>query len=415
MALFSLISLNVATQTTMLADSFSLPASQYIYSWQEPGLWELEIFSTFKYRDDALTDTNVNYYQEGGDPFNRIIYTYDTNQRLTGRTVQNFQSVFVNNALFEYEYDDHDNLTKEIYNIWFSNDWQPATGSRSGYLYQGDTLVTLITRESFNVLQGWLNDERTEFLFNGNAAPEEITVYEFVDFSWIPTRRTHGIEWQSYDGEHATGEYLQYQYDTYMDGEWIPEKQRNYDWFLYGSHEFIEQEYRGDDLWMNALRYREDWAPEGRILEVRYDDWNGLEWKQVNGYTYEYTMEGIDLTEVLIKVWDTVSMAYVHSERIVFTDFVHFLAVRESPIRPATLKAYPNPATDWVVVDLGKTEADELLVTDIQGRTCFQALSAGNHSSVRIDISNLLGGMFFIKAVKNGRTVGSGRILKAGR
>jgi hypothetical protein len=394
------------------SDSFSLAGKQYLYSADSTGGWQLEIYSTYGYRENGLLDTNVNYYQEGGDPFNRVTYSYDMFGRNTLITIEKYDSNYTNTSRFEYAYDEYDNPTEEYTLIWFSNDWKIASGRRKTYEYDANVNIISITKEVFNVLQGWLPDERSEYLLDSEGEAEEIITYDWLAFQWTRLSRLRDIDWQNYDGNHATGEFLYYQEDKDNSGEWEPELRRNYSYFQNGSYEFTEESFLGEGNWAPKLKYEELRNAQGWTEEEKTSVWFEDQWIQKEGSRYSYSIDGIDLTEVIIQIWDTLLADYINSEKIVFSDFLHFQHIPESGYTSYPLKIYPNPADEYVYFDLEGIKADAAILMDSQGRIVLSQTIMPVGEIARLDISGMVKGVYFLIILKEKRRWSVGKVVK---
>jgi hypothetical protein len=91
----------------------------------------------------------------------------------------------------------------------------------------------------------------------------------------------------------------------------------------------------------------------------------------------------------------TAFLALDNGDTIIFGDNVN-LSVEEKQKKTGVLKAYPNPFTDHVTIELGK-DAEEVTITDVMGRVIY---------SRKIDKGENL-------MVWNGKD-GNGNILPAG-
>ena len=75
------------------------------------------------------------------------------------------------------------------------------------------------------------------------------------------------------------------------------------------------------------------------------------------------------------------------------------------------LKVYPNPANDYVALDLSNFDADELQIVDIKGGVLLRkSLTDTQHASV--DIRNSEKGLYMFHLLKNGAVVGCAKWVK---
>ena len=146
-------------------------------------------------------------------------------------------------------------------------------------------------------------------------------------------------------------------------------------------------------------------------------DWNistiGSDWKTFNGSTFSYDLA----TEVMYfaKLYYATDSAYW---KLYFTGFdgsstgryefvQEFLsgssAVNE--INEGLLEVFPNPATDFVTVVYDYTGEVEINILDASGRLMkSENISLNGFSNHKIDISELINGLYFIQIVSGNQT-----------
>lgn len=391
-------------------DSISLPGAQTIYSWEDPGLWDEELYSTFTYQENAQIDTNINYYEAGGTPFNRVTYAWDLSNRLIGRTIEKFDNNWSNFSHIEWDYDQYENPTTELNYIWFAGTWQLTTGNRSTYTYDDRTYITEVLKEKYNVLQYWFYDEKKEYLFADSAEPQEIIQYRWDNTQWAPMRRWHTITWDSYDGLRGEGSYQAYIADTFAQ-DWMNSLRRNYSYGSNGSYEYTEQHFRGN-VWVNDHKFEELRDENLLPQEVKTSEWTGEEWRLKEAYRYSYVTGGIDLLEMVIESWDTASASYANYSRVVYSDFVHFLGVRENAGSLLAVKIFPNPASDRVVIDLTGMQAEMLIVSDLRGAVVRRVSLPGGSQKAVLELNDLCSGIYFLVLEGKGTVLGYGKLVK---
>jgi hypothetical protein len=397
------------TGRSVTADSLSLPSSQSLYIWSEPGQWHLELYSTYTYLQNGNLDTNVNYYNPGGDPFNEVVYSYDSLYRINSLTVQKFDSIWLNNSKFEYSYDEHNNPASQLNYIWFGNAWQVTTGNRMSYTYDSRPFITKKVSEKYNVLQYWSFDEKTEYIFQRGDQPSELVTYDWNQIEWAPRQRLLDIDWKSYDGEHATGEFNAYVQENW-DQVWVSDLRRTYVYGQNSSFEFTEEVFRNDS-WVYDNKYEEIRDENSMLLEVKNSVWENEAWEQVDGYRYTYIIDGIDLLEILLETWDTGGADYIYSEKVVYADFIHFLDLEESETIEKNPKVYPNPAFGHICVDPGQVEITEISLFNGLGQL-VQTSRVLSGDKIRIDISGLPNGLYHLVLFNGGIHVDTKKVIK---
>ena len=70
-----------------------------------------------------------------------------------------------------------------------------------------------------------------------------------------------------------------------------------------------------------------------------------------------------------------------------------------------SMNLYPNPASSYIVMDMGTGEELEgnVLITDVMGRVCLQQPVSG--SSIRLPVADLPKGMYFLTYTGHGKNL----------
>jgi hypothetical protein len=88
-----------------------------------------------------------------------------------------------------------------------------------------------------------------------------------------------------------------------------------------------------------------------------------------------------------------------------YSNFIYEECVGLEDYPQAVMNLYPNPATQYVVLDMstGEEMDGSVMVTDMLGRRCLQQKAIG--TSVRIPVIGLPTGMYFLTYTDGKRTV----------
>ncbi|MBO4645196.1 MAG: T9SS type A sorting domain-containing protein [Bacteroidales bacterium] len=127
---------------------------------------------------------------------------------------------------------------------------------------------------------------------------------------------------------------------------------------------------------------------------------------------YELAMEFPGTLSVTVRLTDENECTLSADTILVIDSIFDHTSVTEHQIR--TLSLYPNPAQDVLYVDgapfFGNGNA-EIRIYDLNGR--WIATKTVTEADVKINISNLESGVFFLNWMNEGRVVGTGKIVKA--
>ncbi len=105
---------------------------------------------------------------------------------------------------------------------------------------------------------------------------------------------------------------------------------------------------------------------------------------------------------LLLCLYKDDSLVYMADERLGCSQ--HHVGVSEHPSM-STINLYPNPATQYVVLDMSTGEEMEgtVVITDILGRRCIQQKAEG--ANTRITVADLPAGMYFLTYRDSKRTM----------
>lgn len=117
-------------------------------------------------------------------------------------------------------------------------------------------------------------------------------------------------------------------------------------------------------------------------------------------YTYfETPIEFVGDPDSLLLVF---SSGGVEGSRLLLDDIKFEFSVNTESEYISNLNIFPNPARDYIIVEItDKSMIEKIAVTDLQGRIIKEIYSDSN-STVKIDVSNLSEGIYFIKSQNTG-------------
>jgi hypothetical protein len=380
--------------------TISLPQKQNFYSWADTiSDWQLRYYSEMSYLENGKIDTMTNFLSEGSDPKTRSIDIYDAEGRIEELIVQTYNDGWQYTSKNDYAYDQHGNLITELNYIWFNGNWSQISGTRNEYTYSGDDFLVETLRQNYNFISGWYNSFRQTYNFDGGTSPIEIIMQDWGSSSWINTQRMVDLDIKEYDAEHGAGIYNSYSMEKWDGFNWVSDLHYDYTFspeYPAGGYSYIEQIYR-EGAWMDSIQYSSIYGDNGLISEVKTETWLGGQWVETEGNRYFYTIQDIDLLELIAQFWDSTS-TYVNDTKIIYSDFLHIEGVQENAENQVAV--YPNPASKWIRVDLKDPEWRGIVsIVDITGRKMKKVAFDG--SNLMIPVGDLPDGLYFLRIEGN--------------
>lgn len=301
---------------------------------------------------------SVSYYRADGSPIEKTLYEYD----LEGRRVSELNLRW-NTAAAEYE------------NVL-----------RKAFSFAPDKTVTTVSEWASS---GWKTVARTETSLDakGKAIASTTYVYNSDSQQWNATPASDD-QW-SYDAQGRPVEYLkrlasvdaptsgdynvrilyaysptgELQEETYLgkaNGLWVEEGRYTYS-FTDARHQTANSYYASKGQWLQDGKTLNDYNGEGNLVRTEYYGRSS----STNPGAY---------------------CVYLYADGLIAADAGN-----------ASLKVYPNPASDYVNVTVPETVAGATLsLYDASGKTVKTVKAAGTTN--RIDLSSVPAGVYFLKA-----------------
>lgn len=211
-----------------------------------------------------------------------------------------------------------------------------------------------------------------------------------------------------------------------LDNEYISCLQFNSDGILYagsaGNYESgIGGFYKSSDLGDTWELLNEELLVESLVIDAdnilyattNYDfDSSGMFKSKDGGITWKRIISGMDDPRVFYITMASTGYLFVfgNSENNIFRSVEPVAAgsgVFETNY-PLSLKAYPNPCTDYLQIDgIKNYSSAQIIITDIMGREVYN----GNYTGSSINISNLVKGVYILNVKEDGKC-GTYKIIK---
>jgi len=378
-------------------DIISLPQKEHIYSWQSSA-WVEEMYEEISYNANGTTNIITSYDPGSTDPSTRTTYSYNTSWQITEMLTESWNgSGWDNSFKFTQSYDTHGNEYESDSYFWTGASWMQVSGTRSTYSYTPDDYVQQIVYEGYVMLQGWANMLKDIFTLDANGYPTDILYQKFAG-GWVDTARYINITWHMYDPYSGNGAYSFYQKDDWSGSDWVPSLQSTTTYDGTGGSVETQKSYTGG-VWVNYMRYTIVMS-QGLVQSTKTEQWQGGLWVQTEGNNFNYTFDGIDMTQMIVQTYDQELATYVNDSRIDFSDFLHITGIEDHSLAGG-MTIYPNPATDVlnIAFDNANPSSVDIVILNIEGQKVYEQKAGGaiEPRTLTIDVSTLPEGVYFLR------------------
>lgn len=201
------------------------------------------------------------------------------------------------------------------------------------------------------------------------------------------------------------------------------------DYFYNPSGDLYFEQYWMEGSLFDAWGYYFD--PAGNINQMTYFGWSNQGWEPYINYTAEYdgmlasttAMPTPDVPNVLDKLFNLYRPTLIRfvdtasSGSLLLTLMTYHYSGGVGVEKPATsdqLSFYPNPASDYLILRLPfdfKSDG-QIMISDLQGKVIFQHVALKPNKTVRLDLSALPAGMYFVNLICNSQNYISRKLIK---
>lgn len=370
---------------------------------------------------DANIQSWVNKSQE--------TYTYDAAGNKLTTLHQNWDAVgntWKNYYRYSYTYDGLNQLTGTLSEKWNVNVWKNV--DRNTYVFTNN----LKTKHQWDTWDdnnnAWKNFYKYDYTYNsgGKCETETYSTWNVNTNAW----QTHQLKTFTYNNALQETSVLQ---KTWQNNAWKNYSRFTRNYSNTGQFESALSEQWTNNAWVNVFRYDNTFDAQDRLSVENTRMWDNVSnaWKNYREVHYGYDNNGnmLSLTE---KTPDANNNAIMHNKRLEeytynssnkmtsetwktwnLTQQVWQLTANDNHYRyyyesynttavhqnklPGTVKAYPNPASDVLQIDvqLEQPAALTLMVFDIAGRKRMQLTypAAARHHD-RLDVNSLSTGIY---------------------
>ena len=318
----------------------------------------------------------------------KITYTYDDRNNLLTEFEQRWSiknNDFENRSFRTYTYDDNNNKISEIYKDWHifpKEEWRLIY--QNVYTYDENKNKISELNQSWHYLnEEWFNNTQTLYTYNGsNYLLSEIK--QKLQNTWTITYQNIN----TYDENNNL--LIEFYHNSETGNTWQS-------FFTYDDNNNrlseIFQRFI-DSLWVNDLKFEWSYDENHNCILTENWKWENENWQSAPWFfTFYYNnmQSNISFAHTL-----NATASYINIKNIVKT----------TDLEPVTISIYPNPTTGDFWISQIESRISQIEILDVLGRTvrnlCISTDS--NSNVVKIDISDLSTGVFFLKVyTDNGR------------
>lgn len=418
-----------------MAATASVPLNSDNYSPNSPtGSWVLDSRSKYLYnaqgrkvseiKRDATTNQPIQkdsagYDMHGNETFYANYYwmnnawdmsngyksnfTYNPNGTPSEEISQQYSNgVWTNTWRDVSTYNAAGKLVEEITYEWLNGAWVPEEKYTLTYNAAG---LLQNEQESVWVNNAWEPDYRVTYNYQGAAtAPFEVIEQEYTNGVWVNEERMTNITWRNFNN----WETLAYTEQGWVNNAWENEEQTTTVYDAFGGYVETDKVWM-NNAWVNGWRYSESYDSRKNWTGYKSEEWLNNAWTVNSETQYQHTYNATDdITETIIRYWDSQNNTMRNAERRVFSNFLRISGTSaERPELVASL--YPNPTTDYLNIELKEQAPATATLHDLTGRLVrSEMLPAGQ---TRVDVSALKAGIYLLQ-VQNKKGTFTTRIVK---
>lgn len=400
-----------------------LPQKAQNYYWDDlEGTWIEAGHSEYTYdlQGNLLRELKTNAY---GDSSERLLSSYDSYGHKISYIYQYYNlNQWINSQKESYSYDSYGNLVETIAYMWLGNQWETAWGYKQLFTYDSQDRITEIIYQDYDNSEAqWLSNWKTGYTYTGShPAPTAITDYEYTNNEWTKTSEFTDIVWRNFDNSILIDEDLA----SHIESSNV------YDYSVDLTGRISSTVTENTTVLLSEINEEDHWIPFQRSTVVvqenaivtTYENFEDGEWKfysketeytDSKGEYAGYTSEIYESGEWVLYYSDLITNTYnendekvqtvseinspgnsVYKEKKVFSDFITVDPVTgaASSVTFASLKVYPNPATDIILFENIPAGAELSIATTGNQIVLSKRVT---ETSARITVADLQPGVYF--------------------
>lgn len=388
------------------------PLTQLHYEWNTTG-WEFNYDSGIEYFSDGRKKSE-SWKDEFGNVFAKVNYSYDAQLRL----VQIYSEVISLTGWEPFystimEYNVQGDLVKYEDRYWNNNAWVIINGLAYAITYE-PTLGTKATVESYfngsaydtsmkyieyrtnNQLiseethqyvgnQTFIPIEKFDYLFD-NTIDTGLLKYMWDGSTWKEDMLYCNYVWSSPSKDFLTNNNVYIK----LGSTWFMYEREIYTQESFGGFSYLLQDY-GAGTWIDNMRIYNLNDSIGNRVAYIYDLFLNGTWQQLFRIeeTYVYDNEE-NILEHIYKETDS-NGDLLPISKDVYSNYSLLLGVNNT--QKESIRFYPNPTTDYIVIENNKFQHKAFQITDING---IQILKGEINTEMKITLPNLSPGVYII-------------------
>jgi hypothetical protein len=397
--------------------------------------------------------------------YNKTEYTFDKTGNKTGQTDYAWDLVssqFIYDSKYENEYNASDNKTKTINSVWdiTENVWQTVETTEFEY----DSLEHLISEHHYEATNNApLSTSKIEYLNNNSGLAIHKTSFNWhtIDSAWVKNKQYH----YEYDSNDRITYEDSYAWDT-ITGNWVGKNKSNSTFDTNGKT-LYQDAWVWDTItnkWIGEQKLTKSYDINGKLTYNDYWIWDAEANSWIGKFmeNYIYAVNGNYIMESRW-IWDTDKNGWLPEYQYDFSydlstpfsdivfppdySFAHisnltdqkqyqnmmtqksFSELKGGQLTPTEtitlyysdntatgtqdltnnkLKVYPNPATDFVMIDTGNNTPATINLYTMLGQKSQSKSFTGN---VQLSLNQLKDQIYIYEVIQGDKTT-YGKILK---
>jgi hypothetical protein len=351
----------------------ALPGKMVRFYWELSGSWST-YSDTTEYMYNASGKTTTKLFTMVSGYKIKTNYVYDSTGKLTARYKFNWENNRWDSAEYAlYTYNDKGNVIASESYSFFGGVKKLNWRYKLTHIYASDNKVTETVEESwFEHLGDYRNDNKTIYAYNAQGAPSMVTVMEWDTVSnvFINDSRLSDLDWQKWNGSINDVD------DETGNGSQLKSYKRLF--------------WNGNTFQQNG-RYTATYDSKSNPTEQKEEDLVVATWEVSDASRYTMTYDNDKMTQRIVETWEMGS-GYINSKKEVYSDFVTPTSVK-SIATNLQVKVYPNPASNYLIIEGKNNSMMRMTINDLQGRVVYDNKSV--NANERVDLNALKTGAYY--------------------
>lgn len=410
------------------ANSLTKTIDRYFWD-QDQQDWYLNNSSIVKYLNNGETEEIIEHDAQGL-PFAKTSYFKSIDGKIIGNIQYNYvDGAWLQHSKMETEFNEQ---TEEVRNEYFSfvnSTWVLISGSKQ-------TTEKKTPLEEINI-QYFFNEStkiyepfrRTISTYN-NLILEQCIFQEYLQNEWKNIsaegydydhqQKISSIYYMVWDGvtfqneelytniiwhDFANGKFSQMELKKWNGTNFVNYQKAVYQYGIQNNVIAITFEYKNNE-WVYVYRISEEYDRLNNPKSYKVENYVENNWDVLVESKIDYTYDSQNrLTETITKVYDGKKWINVSKENIFYNTGT--TGINESKLN---VNVYPNPSTDYVMVETKSTNAATINVYSLNGQLVI-SIQSNNLSEEKIDVSVLQKGIYLLE-INQGSEIYTSKLLK---